>query len=52
MVFITKKENGKKTQKTKNQPNKEKPEQKHNCGVVEAWAVCSLQGPDVGVGAG
>lgn len=45
MVFITKKKMEKKKH-THNPPpkhtNKQKPEQKHNCGVVEAWAVCSL----------
>lgn len=43
MVFITKKKMEKK--------NPNHTQQKHNCGVAEALAVCSLQGPDVGVGA-
>lgn len=40
MVFITKKKMEKKKTHT---------QQKHNCGVAEALAVCSLEGPDVGV---
>ena len=44
MVFLKKK----KMEKKKKQNNTK---QHHNCGVAEALAVCSLQGPDVGVGA-
>lgn len=40
--------NKKENEKKKN-PNHT--QQKHNCGVAEALVVCSLQGPDVGVGA-
>lgn len=58
MVFITK-EKMEKKKNTNSKQNKNpkpktkqktKPEQKHNCGVTEALAVCSLRGPDIGVG--